>query len=150
MTIIAFAVCLLVGACAFHIQPSFTIRSSVLFAARQIPPLEDFPPGYETLKKEYQSWVWDEEWDEYGVFRWNEMADQRPGYIELMADIKKRQSQVNEASRKGINVREEMSKEMEHIWACEMEYGNYEDWLMDMAHFENLPTMFNPYGCSSS
>jgi len=141
MTTITLAVCLLVGANAFHMKrPTLTIRLGALLFARQklIPPVEDFPPGYDTLKREYQSYVWDE-WDEYGVFRWDEMARQRPGYIKLMADIQRRQSRVEAASRAGINVRKEMNDELKHIMECEEEYENYEEWLEDMAHFENLP-----------
>ena len=141
MTTIALAVIyLLVGASAFHTKPSLTIRLGALLSARrQLPPVEDFPPGYDTLKREYQLWVWNDEWDEYGVFRWDEMARQRPGYIKLMGDKQTRQAKVGEAARAGTNVREEMNDELKHIWYCEMEYGNYEEWLEDMAHFENLP-----------
>jgi hypothetical protein len=139
MRIIALVLFLLLGANAFPVPPSFPARSSnVGLAARPIPPLEDFPPGYSKLKKTYRLWIHNE-CDDYGVFTWDEIADRRPGYIELMAHIQKQQSKVNEASRKGVNFRQEMQKELKHIFDCEIEYGCYEDWLNDMAHFENLP-----------
>ena len=99
----------------------------------QNPPSADaFPEGNDVLKVMYGCYVYNEEHEVYRGMDTFKVAEDRPKFMKLKADILEL-----ELNMWTFEDDEDHRIDAVHlVWDLESEYEPYEDWLEDMAHFK--------------